>query len=103
MLLKDRKRYTDFMIMLSLNEIIDQLAIANTVRWHDYVLRREDGHVLRRAIYVEVEGQGKNGRRKRTWKRQVEEESVKVSLRREDAFCRSKWSVGINQVAVGLR
>ena len=30
------------------------------------------------------------------WKRQVEEESVKVGLRREDALCRSKWSVGVN-------
>ena len=42
-------------------------------------------------------------RRRRTWKKQVEEESVKVDLRREDALCRSKWSVGINQIAVGLR
>ena len=30
----------------------------------------------------------KKGRPKKTWKRQVEEESVKVGLRREDALCR---------------
>ena len=30
---------------------------------------------------------------KRTWKKQIEEESMKVGLRREDAHCRSKWSV----------
>ena len=30
-----------------------------------------------------------------------EEESVKVRLRREDAHCRSKWSVGVNQIAAG--
>ena len=36
-------------------------------------------------------------------KRQVEEESVKVGLRREDALCQSKWSVGVNQIAVRLR
>ena len=24
-------------------------------------------------------------------------------LRREDALCRSKWSVGVNQIADGLR
>ena len=29
----------------------------------------------------------KKGRLKRTWKKQVEEESVKVGLRREDALC----------------
>ena len=34
---------------------------------------------------------------------QVEEESVKVGLRRKDAHCRSKWSIGINQIATGLR
>ena len=37
------------------------------------------------------------------WRKQVEEESVKVGLIREDAPCRSKWSVGINQIAAGLR
>ena len=40
---------------------------------------------------------------KRTWKKQVEEENVKVGLRREDAPCRSKWSVGINQITAGSR
>ena len=42
-------------------------------------------------------------RLKRTWKMQVEEESVKVGLRRKDALCRSKWSVGVNKIASGLR
>ena len=36
--------------MLGLEEAIDQLAMANSVRWHGDVLRREDGHVLRRAL-----------------------------------------------------
>ena len=40
---------------------------------------------------------------KRAWKKQVEEESVKVVLRSEDALCRSKWSVGVNKIADGLR
>ena len=39
---------------------------------------------------------------KRTWKRHVVEESVKVGLRREDALCRSRWSVGVDKVAAGL-
>ena len=38
-----------------------------------------------------------------TWKEQFEEESVKIGLRREDAFCRSKWSVGVNKIAAWLR
>ena len=91
------------MFMLGLKETIDQLAMANSVRWYGQVLRREDGHVLRRSLYFEVEGQRKKGRPKRTWKKQVEEESMKAGLRMKDAFCHSKWSVGVNKIAAGLR
>ena len=54
------------------------------------MLWTEDGHVLRGPMYFEVEGQRKKGRSKRTWKKLVEEESVIVGLRREDALFRSK-------------
>ena len=43
------------------------------------MLRRENSHVLRRALDFEVEGQQKKGKLKRTWKKQVEEESVKLA------------------------
>ena len=52
--------------------------MANSDRWYGNVLSREDGHVLKRALDIEVEGQRKKGRPKSTWKREVEEESVKV-------------------------
>ena len=48
--LKDRKRSIDFMFMLGFNETIDQLAMANSVCWYGHVLRRGDGHFLRRAL-----------------------------------------------------
>ena len=70
----DRKRSKDLMLMLCLKETIDQLAMASSVRWYGHVLRREDGHVLRRALGFEVQGQRKKGRPKRTWKMLVEEE-----------------------------
>ena len=70
----------DLMLMLCFSETMDQLAIANSVRWYDHVLRSENCHVLRRALDFEVEGQRKEGSLKRTWKREVEEESVKVWL-----------------------
>ena len=84
------------MLLLGLRVTIDQLAMANSVRWYGMVLRREVGHVLRKAFVLEVEGQRKKGWPKRTWKEQV-------GLRREDAHCRSKWSVGVNQIAAELR
>ena len=62
--LKDRKRSTDLMFMLGLRETIDQIAIANSVHCYGHVLRREDGHVLRRALDFRVEERrgGQRGR-----------------------------------------
>ena len=66
------------MLVLGLNEAIGRLAIANGVCRYGHVLRRENDHVLNKALDFEVEGQRKKGRPKRTCKKQVEEESVKV-------------------------
>ena len=101
--LKGRIRCTDLIFMLCLHETIDHLAVANSVCWYGCVLIREDGHVLRRALCFEVKGQRKIGRLKRPWKKQVEEKSEKIGLRKERAPCRSMWSVGVNKVAAGLK
>ena len=45
--------------MWGLNETADQMAMANSVCWYGHVLRREDGHVLRRTLDLEVEDQSK--------------------------------------------
>ena len=66
-----RKRSTDLMLMLGLCETMDELAVANSVRWYGHVLKREDGHVLIRLLDLEVEGHGRKGRPKRTWKRRL--------------------------------
>ena len=58
---------------------------------------------LEGALDIDVEGQRKKGRSKRTWKMHVEIESVKVGLRREDALCRSMWIVSVNKIASVLR
>ena len=49
--LKDRKLAEDFMLLFSLYETIDQLAMTNRVHWYSDVLRmeEEDGDVLRRV------------------------------------------------------
>ena len=75
----------------------------NSIRQCDHMLRREDAHILRMVLDFEVAAQRKKGRTMRTWKRLVGEESVKIGLRREDAHCRSKWSVGVNLIPAGLR
>ena len=50
------------------------------MRWHGHVLRRDDGHVLRKATEFEVRGKRKRGLPKKTWKMQVEKESKSVGL-----------------------
>ena len=64
--LKDRKRAKDLILVLGLSKTIDQLAMTNSVRWHGHVLRREVGHILKWALEIEVEGQRKKRRPKRT-------------------------------------
>ena len=38
--LRDRKRSMDLLLMLGLNETLDELSAANSVRWYGHVLRR---------------------------------------------------------------
>ena len=58
------------MFLLGLSETLDKLAMANSVCWYGHVLRRDVGHVLRRALDFEVKDQRKKMRSKRTWKKQ---------------------------------
>ena len=58
------QRSTDLMFMLGLSEVIDQLAMANSVCWYGHVLRREDGHMLRRGLVLRLMVRG----RKESWR-----------------------------------
>ena len=53
---------------------------------------RDDDSVLRVALDLEVSGKRKQGRLKKTWKKQVKEETEKIGLKKEDALRRNKWS-----------
>ena len=95
------------MLTLGLNETVDQLAMANIVHWYGHVLRMEDGLVLRRTIYFEVEGQ--------RIKFEIEEDMEEadrgsnvgmgrtVGSRRENALCLCEWILGINLIGTRLR
>ena len=87
----DRKTTEEQMDMLGLKETIDRLATANGVRWYGHVLRRDDDSVLRVAVNLEVSGKRKRGRPKKTWRKQVEEKTEKIGLKKEDAIRRDKW------------
>ena len=61
--------------------------MATSVYWYDHVLMREDSHVLKKALEFDVDGQRRKERLRRTWKMQIEEESMEVGMSREDALC----------------
>ena len=46
---------------------------------------------------------GRKGGQAGYGKKQVEEESMKVGLRRKDALCQSMLSAGVSHIAAGLR
>ena len=64
--LMEKKRTADLMEMLGLKETVVQMAKVNGVRWYGHVLKRDDGHVLRKALEFEMKGKRKRGRPKKT-------------------------------------
>ena len=88
--------------MLGLKETIEQLATANGVRWYGHVLRRDDDSVLRVALNLEVSGKRKRERPRKTWNKQVEEETRKIGLKKEDALRRDKWRDRVRAIAEGM-
>ena len=100
--LMEKKRTEDLMEMIGLKEKVVQMAKANGVGWYGHVLRRDDGHILRKALEVEVRGKRKRGRPKKTWKMQEEEESKSVGLEKKDTMNQVRWRVGVREIAAGL-
>ena len=62
------------------------------------MLRRDDDSVLRVALDLELTGKRKRGRSRKTSKKQVEEETKKIGLKKEDALSRDKWRDGVRAI-----
>ena len=59
--LMKKKRTENLMEMLRLKETVVQMAKLNGVRWYGYLLRRYDGHVLRKSLEFKVKGKRERG------------------------------------------
>ena len=84
------------MQMLDLNETIDLVAKANSVRWYGYLLRKDRNKFFRRALDLRVKETKQMGRPKKAWLRSVVEQSRKGGLNESDANSRSKLRLGAN-------
>ena len=56
------------------------------VRWYGHVLRRDNGNVLREVLNFEVAGRRGHEQRNITWKRQVEDHTDEIGLKKEMPF-----------------
>ena len=101
--LMDRKSTKDLMQMLHMNETIDQLARANSVRWYGHVLRKDKNNFLTMSLYFIVKVTMKGGRPKKTWQRAVVEQRRKVGLNVSDASNRSRWRLWVNTFSSKMR
>ena len=86
----DEKSTKDLMQMSDMNETIDQLAKANSVRWYGHVLRKDKNNFLRRELDHRVKGTRKNGRPRKTWLKAVVEQSRNFGLNETDANNQSR-------------
>ena len=61
------------------------------LRWYGHVERRDEEHILRRAMEMEVAGRRPRGRPRKTWRETIEEDMRGLGLRRRDVYDRGKW------------
>ena len=68
-----------------------------------YVLRRVSSNVLRKALDFKVAERRGRGRPNMRWKRQVEDHTDQIGLKKEDAIDRTKWRDRIHKLSRNIR
>ena len=71
--------------MYGIKESLDWMVKVSSVRWYGHVLRKEDENVIVKVSKFKVSGSRGRRRPKQTWKKQVENETKKNGLVKEDA------------------
>ena len=98
-----KKSTKDLMQMMDLNETMDQLLKAGSVRWYGHVFTNDRNNFMRRALDLTVKGTMKRGRPMKTWLIAVVEQSRKVGLNESDASRCSRWRLGANSIYSMMR
>ena len=65
------------------------------LRWYGHVQRREEEHITKRVLNMELPGKRKRGRPKRRWRDCVADDMRKSGLSTENALDRRKWKLSI--------
>ena len=61
------------------------------LRWYGHVQRRDENHVTKQALNLEVEGRRRRGRPRRRWMDCVREDMAEKGLAERDAADRQRW------------
>ncbi len=72
-------------------EGLEVLLRRNRLRWFGHRRRREEGHILRRALNFEVEGRRPPGRPKKTRRKVVDKDMRMLNITEEMAMNRQQW------------
>jgi hypothetical protein len=88
---RDRKSNNEMMSVIGLNEDIVTLVRKSRLRWYGHVMKRDEGVGIRSMLEYEVAGEIGRGRPRMGWKEQVEKDTVKAGLRRDDVQDRDAW------------
>ena len=99
--LLDRRNSEELMDTLGVKEFLNRMAKASSMRWYGHVLKKEDEHVIVKALNLKrVSGSRGRGRPKQTWKKQVDNEMKKNGLGKEDACDRIKWRGAVKTMTI---
>ena len=77
--------------MLGMQESLERMANASSMRWYGHVLRKEDENAIVKALKFEVNSSRGRGRPKQTWKKQIENDMKKNGPVKHNACDRTKW------------
>ena len=99
----EKRRSQELMSLLGLQDTLNGLARASGVQWYRHVMRRNNGDVLSRALDFEVVGKRGGGRSNMKWKRQVEEHTNQIGLKKEDAINKLRWREGEYEFSTNMR
>jgi len=69
------------------------------LKWYGHVVRKEDKHIIHRALDMKVEGVRASGRPKRRWSDCVTKDMKEKNLEGTDARDRRKWRTTIMNVS----
>ena len=99
----EKRTSQELMSLLSLKDTLDGLARVSQVRWYGHVLRKDKDDVLRRPLDFEVAGKREGGQSNMMWKKQVEEHTNQIGLKKGDAIDRAKWRDGVYELSRNMR